>query len=116
MSRIKMKGEGSPCVIAARLLEQLPENCTGVTVADTVNREMDGVSLSVLVFEKLFLRSTARTSLTVVLTGAGQTVLADLIASGGTAGGKISFSFGAQEEFLAQAIAILERENFQILS
>lgn len=116
MSKIKMMGKGSPALTAALLMEKLPEECTGVTLADSVNREMQGVSLSVMVFEKLFMRSMAKTSLTVTLTGCGDIVYADLIASGGTAGGKISFSFGSQEEFLAQATAILERQNFKILS
>jgi hypothetical protein len=60
-----------------------------------------------MVFEKYFMRASNRASLTVMVSGEGETVCVDAIGSGGGQGAIFKFSWGAEEGFVGTVEKIL---------
>jgi hypothetical protein len=65
-----------------------------------------------LVFEKYYMRSSNRTSLSVMLTQNLDTVYVDAVGSGGGQGALFRFSWGAEASFVSTVARVLQGHGF----
>ncbi len=65
-----------------------------------------------MVFEKYYMRSSNRASLTVALTSKNDEIVVDAIGAGGGQGVFFRFSWGAEEDFVSSIENILSGRNF----
>ena len=113
MARISMQGHGDINQIAGSLTRDIESSGMSCTLVDSISRSGGSCRLVVLVFEKYYMRTSNRASLTVVLTGQDQVIYADAIGSGGGQGAIFRFSWGAEENFVSTAERFLRQYGFQ---
>ena len=93
------------------LREEIPNCGISCELSDQSYRVIGDVHVSVLVFEKYFMRAGNYASLTLVLSGRDGDVGVDIIGAGGRQG-LISVSWGTEESFVNSAREVLERHGF----
>lgn len=113
MSYITMRGTGDAGVIADRLTRSMLSGAFSCELVQSMARKPAGADVRILVFDKYYMRSSNRASLTVVLSSDGQGVTADLIGAGGGNGALINFSWGAEEDFVDSAARELRSMGFR---
>lgn len=113
MAKITMLGHGSVNQIASQLSRDIESSGLSCVLVDQITRSVDSVSVAVLVFEKYYMRSSNRSSLTVVLTDKDEMVYADMVGAGGGQGAIFRFSWGAEENFVQTAARILRQYGFK---
>ena len=90
---------------------EIPECGISCELSDQTYHSFGDVQVSVMVFEKYFMRAGNYASLTVVLSGRDGNLGVDLIGAGGRQG-LISISWGAEESFVASAEKVLRQHGF----
>jgi len=109
------RGRGSPEKIAGLLTDMLLMSAVSCELVDRIDRKIGDESAILLVFEKYYMRSQNRASLSIMLTGSDGEVFADIVGAGGGTGVFLRFSWGAEESFEESACAILESLGFERL-
>ncbi|QSX09172.1 hypothetical protein J0B03_03630 [Alkalibacter rhizosphaerae] len=112
MARLSMEGRGNGEELANQIAMEIGESGMSVELVDSVTRQVGDVTIYIMVFEKYFMRSSNRASLTVVLTCRQDQIQVDAIGAGGGQGVFLRFSWGAEESFVGVLERILRRENF----
>lgn len=112
MAKITMSGRGSAADIAAKISQGLHDSALSSTLVDNVSHKLDGNLVIVMVFEKYYMRTSNRASLTVVIVETDGIVTVDAIGSGGGQGALFRFSWGADEDFVGTAAGILRQNGF----
>ena len=108
MARISMKGTGTVAEISALLKERIPECGWTCELLDSVSRG----NAEMLVFEKHFMRTgNSSVTLCVMVSAENGEVIVDSIGSGGKTG-LFDFTWGAEEDFAAEVINVLEPLGF----
>ncbi len=113
MASSTLSGPGSIDAVAHMLADRMQQSAMSLQLIDQVSRNFDSARMTVMVFEKYFMRASNRASLTVVLSEQGGTVSADLISSGGGQGALFRFSWGAEESFVGTAENILREAGLR---
>lgn len=78
---------------------------------DEVRYEMSGVQVATKVYDKYYMRSSNRASLTVTVIGDGENIQVSAIGAGGGNGAFINFSWGAEEDFISTVPQALRKMN-----
>ncbi|MGI6192699.1 MAG: DUF6054 family protein [Christensenellales bacterium] len=112
MASLSMTGAGSPDAIAELLAHEIQSSGLSCQLVDSIYRSAGPTGIYVMVFEKYYWRANNRASLTVVVSGEGDTVYVDAIGSGGGQGPIFKFSWGAEEDFVGTVGEILSRYGF----
>lgn len=112
MARITMQGKGSNKELVQSLQEEMLKTGLSVELLENISRDFGEVQVYTMVFEKYFMRSSNRASLTVVLMARGEDILVDIIGSAGGQGALFRLSWGAEEDFIYSLETILERKGF----
>jgi len=113
MASLSMSGFGNPDDIARLLADEIPRSGMSCELVDSVYRASGDAGIHVMVFEKYYWRAKNRASLTVVVSGSGNTVYVDAIGSGGGQGALFRFSWGAEENFVGTVGDILSGQGFK---
>lgn len=113
MSHITLRGTGSPQAVASRLREGVLGSAISCELIQSVRRDAGGAQVYIMVFDKYYMRSSNRASLTVVLTAAEGAITADLIGAGGGSDALFNFSWGAEGDFAETAAGILRSIGFR---
>lgn len=113
MASLNMKGKGNANNIASMLSKEIQNSGFSCELIDSVYKSIGSVTICVMVFEKYYMRSSNRASLTVVVTGEGDDVNVDAIGSGGGQGVLFKLSWGAEENFVSTVEQILKRYGFR---
>lgn len=113
MAKVTLRGKGNVNSIANILSNEIQNSALSCSIIDSVTRTIADTTIYVMVFEKYYMRSSNRASLTVVVSGAGDDVAVDAIGSGGGQGALFRFSWGAEENFVNTVSQILRRHGFQ---
>lgn len=113
MAKASLRGQGNVNEIANYLIQGIEGHAMSCTLVDCIRRELGAYTVQTLVFEKYFMRAENRASLTVMVSGDGETVFVDAIGSGGGQGPIFKFSWGAEEDFVAIVPDLLSRKGFR---
>ncbi|WP_312654438.1 DUF6054 family protein [Proteiniclasticum sp.] len=112
MAKISMQGKGNGNDIAELITREMESSGMSTQLVDSITRQTGDLYMHILVFEKYYMRSSNRASLTVVVTDADHDIKVDAIGAGGGQGVFFRFSWGAEESFVSVIEEILRRENF----
>ena len=108
-----MQGQGNVHHVACLLREQITASGLSCEQVGETRRQIEGISVYVMVFEKYYMRASNRASLTVVVSGDEQEVCVDAIGSGGGQGAIFRFSWGAEDSLVGTVEDILRRNGFR---
>ena len=112
MAIVSMQGKGNGEEIVYIIKEEMSRSGMTVELIDSVTRQVNDATIYIMVFEKYYMRSSNRASLTVVVTSRNGDILVDAIGAGGGQGIVFKWSWGAEESFVSSIEKILSRENF----
>lgn len=107
-----MQGKGNAGDIAELIVREMESSGMSTQLVDSINRRIGDLNMYIMVFEKYYMRSSNRASLTVVVTEVNHDIKVDAIGAGGGQGVIFKFSWGAEESFVSVIEEILRRENF----
>lgn len=113
MAKISMYGKDNVNNLANMLSSEIQNSAMSCSLIDSVMRTVGDVFVYVMVFEKYYMRSSNRASLTVTVIGDSENVTVDAIGAGGGQGAFFKFSWGAEENFVGTVEKILSRQGFQ---
>ena len=97
MAQLSMTGTGDAREIANTLIGEVQNSAMSCQLVDRVGRELDGLTYELLVFEKYYMRSSNRASLSIVVIGRGEDVFVDAVGAGGGQGVFFKFSWGRKK-------------------
>jgi hypothetical protein len=112
MATLTMIGKGSYQSITSLLSQEIQSSGLSCTLVDSVTHQLAGGTVGVYVFEKYYMRTSNRASLTVVIAAQGDAIRVDAIGSGGGQGAVFRFSWGAEENFIGTVERILRPLGF----
>lgn len=112
MAKLSMQGKGNGNDMANLIVTEMENSGMSTQLVDSITRKTGDVSQYIMIFEKYYMRSSNRASLTVVLTEMDHNLMVDAIGAGGGQGPIFKFSWGAEESFVSVIEEILRRENF----
>lgn len=112
MASLSIKGQGNIDEVANILISGVNDSGISCELIDSVKRNVGGDKVILLVFEKYYMRSSNRASLSVMLTHEGSDVFVDAVSSGGGQGALFRFSWGAEESFVGIVPRILSPRGF----
>ena len=110
---LSMSGNGDPDFIARELANGVLRSGLSCELIADVTRMAGGAKVRIMVFEKYYMRSSNRASLTVALTSAGNDITVDAVGAGGGQGAVFRFSWGAEENFVSAAEKVLRKNGFR---
>ena len=114
MASLYMTGNGNASEIAQMLANEIQNSAYSCELVDSVSREFEGTSCHLLVFDKYYMRTESRASLTVSVIGNNGTVYVDAVGAGGGKGALFNFAWGAEENFVNTVAEILQGYGFRI--
>ena len=112
MPKLTMTGSGEVTDIAGMLAREIQGSAMSCELVDSIVRDIGPNKLYLMVFEKYYMRSDNRASLTVAVSGGGGQVCVDAIGAGGGTGVFFKFSWGAENDFVSTVADILSRRGF----
>ncbi len=112
MASLSMTGTGNAWEIANILIAEVQNSAMSCQLVDRVSRNLGEITYDLLVFEKYYMRSSNRASLSVCVIGRGAEVLVDAVGAGGGQGVFFKFSWGAEENFVDVVRQILAPRGF----
>nr|MDD6335891.1 DUF6054 family protein [bacterium] len=113
MASMSMTGPGNVAQVAGQLKDVVLNSGISCELVGTVSRSQGGQGVQVMVFEKYYWRAGNRASLTLVVSGQGNTVCVDAISSGGGQGPIFKFSWGAEKSFVGIVSRALRGMGFR---
>ncbi|MBR0598328.1 DUF6054 family protein [Sinanaerobacter chloroacetimidivorans] len=96
--------------VVNRLHDIIMKSAMSIQLIDQCQYDVQDVKTIVMVYDKYYMRSSNRASLTVSVIGHGSTVMVCAIGAGGSTGTLFNFSWGAEEDF----VSVVERAINQI--
>jgi hypothetical protein len=112
MASLSMKGTGDAQEIANVLISGVQNSAMSCQLVDRISRSLDDFTYDLLVFEKYYMRSSNRASLSVCVIGRGAEVIVDAVGAGGGQGVLFRFSWGAEENFVNVVRQLLSPMGF----
>lgn len=112
MARVYMHGNCSFREAEAFLRSEIPECGMSCELKDYTYHALGDLFVSIMVFEKYYMRVSNYASLTVVISGRDGDVGVDLVGAGGRQGIISISSWGAEENFVRAAQSVLEKHGF----
>ncbi|MFH5835573.1 DUF6054 family protein [Proteiniclasticum sp. C24MP] len=115
MAKLSMQGKGNGEEIVNFIIEEMGRSGMTVELIDSVTRQIGNAMVYIMVFEKYYMRSSNRASLTVVVTAENDAIIVDAIGAGGGQGVVFKWSWGAEESFVSSIENILAGKNFILM-
>ena len=112
MASLSLRGNGNINETAQLLISGVQESGITCELIDSAERRIGDRKAVLLVFEKYYMRSSNRASLSVMLTENEGTVYVDAVSAGGGQGALFRFSWGAEESFVSIVPRILKSRGF----
>lgn len=112
MTEIRMRGQADVDQVFTYLDRILLGHATTCEAAGTYGTAFGEARVILRVYEKYYMRTSSRASLTVLFTASGGITDVEIISSGGSGSPIMKFSWGAEENFLQVAIDALVRIGF----
>ena len=112
MAVLKPSGKGNVDEISRLLQNGVVSSGITNELIGSSERTVGDSKAVLLVFEKYYMRSSNRASLSVMLTQSFDTVFVDAVGAGGGQGALFRFSWGAEENFVNLVRDILSGHGF----
>lgn len=112
MASISMKGKGKIKEIIQYVVDEMEKTGMSVELLENFERKVNEVTVYTLVFEKYFMRSSNRASLTAIFIEKDEEIVVDVIGSAGGQGVFFKMSWGAEEDFIYSLENILKTRGF----
>ena len=112
MAKVSIKGEGDINQISRVLINGVQASGLSCELIDSSERTLGQNKVILLVFEKYYMRSSNRASLTCMLSQSEDTIYVDAVGSGGGQGALFKFSWGSEENFVSIVPSILSEHGF----
>jgi len=115
MAEYLMRGPGDIDQVFTYLDRTMLGHATSCEAVGTYGAAFENGRIILRVYEKYYMRTSSRASLTVMLISRDGTVDVKIISSGGSAGGMSAiakFSWGAEENFIGVALNALQQIGF----
>ncbi len=112
MDRLSISGKGNIDEIAQVLRNGIESSGITCELIGEFKRSVGEGAAVMLVFEKYYMRSGNRASLSIMLTQSLDTVYVDAVGSGGGQGALFRFSWGAEENFVGTVARVLQGHGF----
>ncbi|WMJ24082.1 DUF6054 family protein [Paludicola sp. MB14-C6] len=112
MASVSFQGEGNLQIVINAIQSSVLNSGMSCELIDQKQHTYNNGNVTFMVFEKYYMRSSNRASLSVLVTQIGNSILVDAIASGGGQGALFKFSWGAEDDFLYPVLSALKRLNF----
>jgi len=109
---VSLRGPGIPEEIAGTIIEGVTSSGASCEIIGRIDRFVGGEAVILLVFEKYYMRSSNRASLSVLVTGSEGCVNVDAVGAGGGTGVFLRFSWGTEESFEQTVCGVLEGIGF----
>ena len=113
MALLTMSGTGDIDHIADLFIHEMQDGAISCRLVDSVRRDWDAYVSMLLVFEKYFLQFNKQARLSIMLNQAEDLVTADVIGTENHVDPLETFSWGAEESFMAAAEDILSELGFE---
>ena len=101
MAKFERNMNVSAGVIAAYLDDGIRASGMSVELVDSSVTRMGDISVWLFVYDKYYMRTSSRAALSVQIVGNGECSNITAIAAGGGTGSFLSFSYGAEENFVS---------------
>jgi hypothetical protein len=112
MASVSLYGKANIQETASLIKQGVINSGVSCELIDSSERNVSSGKVILLVFEKYYMRSSNRASLSVMLIQDGDTVYVDAVSSGGGQGALFRFSWGAEESFVGVIPTILRGKGF----
>lgn len=112
MASVSLTGRGSAVEIAAMLTQEIQNSAMSCELVESIFHDFSETSVTLIVFEKYYMRNSSRASLTVSVIGHQDQVIVDAVGSGGGQGALFNFAWGAEEDFVGVVEDILRNLGF----
>lgn len=114
MARLSMRGSGDLSKVEFQLTEYIQNSAISCELIDQVSHTVGTAEVRMYVFEKYYMRSSNRASLTVMLLAdENDEIFVDAVGAGGGQGAIFRFSWGAEEDFVGTVKNALEPLGFR---
>lgn len=115
MALLKQKGPGEVLSIVDKIKEALIKSGGDCTVLEETNHQYGSYRVVMLVFEKYYGRSSNKANCTVLVSGANNIVVVDVVApeAGGASNILSRFSWGMDEDYICILSNLLAGMGFQ---
>lgn len=112
MATLKLSGKGNVDDISRLLQDGVTSSGFSCELIGSSERTVGESKAVLLVFEKYYIRSSNRASLSIMLTQVYDTVYVDAVGAGGGQSALFRFSWGAEENFVNLVRDILSGYGF----
>lgn len=112
MATLRLSGKGNIDDVSRMLTDGITSSGITNELIGSSERKVGDSKAILLVFEKYYMRSSNRASLSIMLTQDFDTVYVDAVGSGGGQGVLFRFSWGAEEDFVSLVSDILTGYGF----
>ncbi len=116
MARITMRGRGNAQIITKIISDGVLQSGLSCELIDGFSHTLGDAAVSITVFEKYYMRSSNRASLTVAVLSDKDEIIVEAIASGAGQGAIFHFSWGAEEDFVSIVEEVLSNIGFISMS
>ena len=94
--------------LASYLDEGIRASGLSVELVDSSVQRMGDVTVRLFVYDKYYMRTSSRAALTVQIIANGESCYVTAIGAGGGNGSFLSFSYGAEEDFVSVVESLLD--------
>ncbi len=108
MAKYERAIAASESAIASYLDEGIRASGMSVELVDSSVQRIRDVTVRLFVYDKYYMRNSSRAALTVQIVGNGDSCSVIAIGAGGGNGSFLSFSYGAEEDFVAVVERLLD--------
>lgn len=111
MAKYEKMINGNFDTVVSQIHTYIMNSAMSIELIDEAEYEMQGIRVAVKVYDKYYMRSSNRASLTVTMIGNGSDIQVCAIGAAGSTGVLFNFSWGAEEDFIsvvAQALNEIE--------
>ncbi len=109
MADLSMRGEIGAGTVITAVENGIRDSGMSCELVGRSSRSVGEMSVTMLVFEKYYMRASNRASLSVLICGDDRQTTVDAVGAGGGQGALFSFSWGAEEDFVDSLREILVR-------
>lgn len=95
--------------LASYLDEGIRASGMTVELVDSSAARLGGVDVRLYVYDKFYMRNSSRAALTLEIVGDGSVCYVTAIGAGGGNGSFLSFSYGAEEDFVSVVEKLLDK-------
>lgn len=107
-----LEGKGNSEEIVNGIVQAVTSSGLSAEIVSETSYNINNVSISLLVFEKYYMRVKNRLSLTVMIIGEQDNIKVNVIGSGGGQGALFKFTWGSESSFADTVVDFLINKGF----